>query len=93
MNIAEVALRQRVTPRYVRMLLEAEGTSFSAFVLEQRLARAHRMLTDPRLAELKISTIAFAIGFGDLSYFNHTFRRRFGASPSDIRHAFRRGDA
>jgi AraC-like DNA-binding protein len=29
----------------------------------------------------------------DLSYFNRSFRRRFGASPSDVRHAFRRGDA
>jgi AraC-like DNA-binding protein len=24
-------------------------------------------------------------GFGDLSYFNRAFRRRYGASPSDVR--------
>jgi AraC-like DNA-binding protein len=32
-----------------------------------------------------ITAIAFDAGFGDLSYFNRTFRRRYGATPSDIR--------
>jgi methylphosphotriester-DNA--protein-cysteine methyltransferase len=29
--------------------------------------------------------IKLDIGFGDLSYFNRAFRRRYGASPSDVR--------
>jgi AraC-like DNA-binding protein len=82
LTVTAVALRERVTPRYVHMLFEAEGTTFSEFVLSQRLTRAHRMLSDSRFAALTISTIAFAVGFGDLSYFNRTFRRRFGATPS-----------
>jgi AraC-like DNA-binding protein len=32
-----------------------------------------------------ISTIAFELGFNDLSYFNRTFRRRYSATPSEIR--------
>jgi AraC-like DNA-binding protein len=59
--------------------------TFTEFVLGQRLARAHRMLSDPRLADQKISTVAFDAGFGDLSYFNRVFRRRFGATPSELR--------
>jgi AraC-like DNA-binding protein len=31
--------------------------------------------------------IAFEVGFGNLSWFNRTFRRKYGASPSDIRKA------
>jgi AraC-like DNA-binding protein len=54
-------------------------------VLEQRLYRAHRTIADPRRADRMISAIAFAAGFGDLSYFNRTFRRRFGMTPSDVR--------
>ena len=83
--IAAVAARHGVTPRYVGMLFESEGSSFTDFVLEQRLYRAHRTIADPRHADRMISAIAFAAGFGDLSYFNRTFRRRFGMTPSELR--------
>jgi AraC-like DNA-binding protein len=37
------------------------------------------------LASRQIGTIAFDIGFSDLSYFNRTFRRAFGVTPSELR--------
>jgi len=43
------------------------------------------MLTDASLASHSISEIAHRSGFNDISYFNRTFRRAFGASPSDVR--------
>ena len=90
LSAASVAARNGVTRRYVDMLLETEGATFSEFVLDNRLARAHRMLTDLRFAHHSISAISLQVGFGDLSYFNRTFRRRFGATPSDVREAARR---
>jgi AraC-like DNA-binding protein len=89
LSVAAVAAHQRVTPRYVQMLFEGEGTSFSEFVRRERLVRAHRMLSDPRYAGWTITAIAFEVGFGDLSYFNHAFRRLYAVSPSDVRHAVR----
>jgi AraC-like DNA-binding protein len=86
LSVVSVALRQRVSPRYVQMLFEQEGTTFSQYVIGQRLARAYRMLTDPRFAERSITSVAIDAGFGDLSYFNRLFRRRFGGTPSEIRH-------
>jgi AraC-like DNA-binding protein len=80
-----VAASQGVSASYMRKLFAAEGTSFMDFVLEQRLTRARRMLTDPRLAGRAIGAIALDAGFSDLSYFNRTFRRRFGETPSDVR--------
>jgi AraC-like DNA-binding protein len=89
---AAVARRQRISDSYIRKLFEGEGTSFSEFVLVRRLARAHRMLTDRRWADRRIAWIAFESGFGDLSYFNRTFKRFYGAPPSDIRGAIDRED-
>jgi AraC-like DNA-binding protein len=67
------------------MLFESEGTTFSQFALAERLACAHRLLLDPRHAHQSIGAIAYASGFGDLSHFNHAFRRRYGATPSEVR--------
>jgi AraC-like DNA-binding protein len=54
-------------------------------VLAQRLKLAHRMLIDRRLSERTVSSVALDAGFGDISYFNRAFRRRYGATPSDVR--------
>jgi AraC-like DNA-binding protein len=85
LTLASVAARHGLSPRSVQLLFEPEDLSFSQFVIEQRLARAHRRLVDPRYAAMTVSAIALAAGFGDLSYFNRSFRRRYGVSPSDLR--------
>lgn len=85
LSIDIVAANLGITSRYVRMLFESEGLSFSEFVVAQRLARAHRMLTSPLHLGRTISAIAFECGFSDLSYFNRTFRRRYGVTPSEVR--------
>jgi AraC-like DNA-binding protein len=91
LTLIAVAKRHRISPRSVQLLFEREGITFSQFVIEQRLARARRMLTDPRHAAMTVNAIALAAGFGDLSHFNRSFRRRFGATPSDVRAASQRG--
>jgi AraC-like DNA-binding protein len=78
-----------VTPRYVHMLFDSTGTTFSQFVLAERLGYVRRLLLDPRHAHQPISAIVYDTGFGDLSYFNRTFRCLFGATPSEVR----RGEA
>jgi AraC-like DNA-binding protein len=93
LSVAAVAQRQGVSPRYVGMLFDGCGTTFSGFVLEQRLARARQMLVDRRHAHHAIGAIATACGFGDVSYFNRSFRRAFGATPSDIRAVSRENGA
>lgn len=82
--------RHGISPRYIRKLFEGEGTSLSQFVLGRRLLRAHRMLNDPRYVNCTIGSIAFDVGFGDLSRFNHAFRRQFGMTPSEVRDGTRR---
>jgi AraC-like DNA-binding protein len=85
LTLDTVAARQNISPSYIRKLLETDGTNFTELVLEGRLLRARRLLSDPSYASYRISDIALVAGFGDLSYFNRTFRRRFGYAPSEVR--------
>ena len=76
-----------VTPRYVHLLLEETGKSFTHHVLQHRLEKAATLLRNPQLRHLKIADIAAEVGFNGLSYFNRAFRQHFGAAPSDVRNS------
>ncbi|HEY4201412.1 MAG TPA: helix-turn-helix domain-containing protein [Devosiaceae bacterium] len=74
-----------LSERYVHLLLQETGVSFTERVLELRLQRTQEVLSDRRNASMRISEIAYAAGFSDISYFNHSFRRRYGTTPSSVR--------
>ena len=85
LTVATLAARHRISARYLHKLFEDEEMTYSRFVLDRRLALAYRTLRQPRSATRTISSIAYDTGFGDLSYFNRTFRRRYGITPSGAR--------
>jgi AraC-like DNA-binding protein len=85
LNVNAVAARHGLTPRTVQRMFEEDGMTFSDYVLDCRLTAAHRMLNDARYAHWSVSEIALDAGFGDISYFNRRFRRRFGAPPTWLR--------
>lgn len=89
LTLDELAARHGISPQYVRALFRAEGTTFTDFLRNERLKHAYRRLTDPRFAASNISAIALESGFNDLSYFNRSFRRRYGMTPSEARAALR----
>jgi AraC-like DNA-binding protein len=80
-----IAKRHGVSERYVYLLFEQNGLNFSHAVTAERLRRAMTMLLDPRHATTRISDIALAVGFGDLTTFNRAFRKTFGQTPRDVR--------
>lgn len=84
-TFSEITAQHRLSPRYVQTLFEDDGTTFTQFVLDERLGLAWRILAGPRSAGRKVADIAYSCGFSDLSYFNRRFRRRFGVSPSEVR--------
>jgi hypothetical protein len=53
LSVNDIAARHGLSPRYVQMLFEAQGSTFSGFVLEQRLDLARRMLANPGLRTRK----------------------------------------
>jgi AraC-like DNA-binding protein len=85
LSLADTAARHGVAPRTLQALFEAEGTSFSRFLIDERLLRAYRLLTSGPARDRSITAVAYECGFNDLSYFNRSFRRRFGLTPSEAR--------
>lgn len=85
LSTADLSRTHGLSERYIRGLFQREGTSLSEFLRQARLDRALQALQDPQFATSKVSEIAYNLGFGDLSNFNHEFRRRFGATPSEMR--------
>jgi AraC-like DNA-binding protein len=84
-SVGSVSAHLCVTPRYLQRLFEDDGTTFSEFLVTQRLARAHRQLCQADSVHAAISTIAYDAGFGDLSYFNRRFRRLYGVTPREVK--------
>jgi AraC-like DNA-binding protein len=80
-----LALRCGISANYIQKLLYESSTTFTERVLELRLQKARAMLADRRDDRRRVSDIALACGFNEVSYFNRCFRRRFGASPLQFR--------
>ncbi len=83
-SVSDVADAEGITPRAVQKFFSREGTTFSRYVLERRLAIAKAMMIADGATQ-PISQVAYGIGFNDLSYFNRTFRSRYGMKPSEWR--------
>jgi AraC-like DNA-binding protein len=91
LSVAGLALRHGCTPRFIQRLFEQEGTTFTEYTLARRLARAHGLLSDVSRRNDRISAVALDCGFGDVSYFNRMFRRRYDVAPSEVRAQARPG--
>ena len=85
LTVVGVAQRQGISPRYLQRLMETTGTSFTMRVNDLRLQRAWVLLTSAPGQGRKVSDIALAVGFSDLSHFNRLFRARFGETPTAVR--------
>jgi AraC-like DNA-binding protein len=91
LSVGRLANRHGLSTRQLYRLFERGGETFAEFVLEQRLAAAHRMMLGPRFADHSISAVALQCGFGDISYFNRSFRAKYGMTPSAVRTAATQG--
>jgi AraC-like DNA-binding protein len=85
LSVGSIARSCGLSAKQVQRLFERAGTTFTEFVLEQRLLLARRLLSSPGHRHDKIGTVAYKVGFGDLSYFNRTFHGRFDMTPSEWR--------
>ena len=85
LRVEELARRHHVSVRQAYILFERIGTTPGAYLREQRLLAAQAMLSDPRYDWRRVSDIAAAVGYLDLSTFERAFRRQYGTTPAGCR--------
>ncbi len=78
-SLAELAHTLSVSPRTLDRYLKQEGLRFRQLQLEERHARACRLLGEPGRT---ITAIAYELGYSDAANFTRAFRRMSGRSPS-----------
>jgi AraC-like DNA-binding protein/ligand-binding sensor protein len=84
-SLAAAAQAVNLSAKYFSdVFRKATGIPFVEYVGRVRVEKAKDLLVNP---QLRISEIAFEVGFQSLSQFNRAFRRHAGKSPRDYRHA------
>jgi AraC-like DNA-binding protein len=85
LSLTKVARVVNISPNHLsEKFKEVTGTNFVAYIARIRTEKARHLLQD---RELRISEIAFAVGFQSLSQFNRVFKKLTGKSPSAYREA------
>lgn len=68
--------------KFCRAFKSRCGMTFTEFLLSVRLANAAETLLNNNL---KVSEVAYHVGFNTLPYFNKVFKRKYGISPRQYR--------
>jgi AraC-like DNA-binding protein/ligand-binding sensor protein len=83
LSLAAVAKAVNMSASYFsEKFKEVTGINFVAYVARTRIEKARNLLQNPNL---RISEIAFDVGFQSLSQFNRAFKQVTGKSPSKYR--------
>lgn len=80
-------LTSMTVPSFCRFFKKKSGKHFTQFVNEYRLVHASKLLSEESAS---ISEICLESGFNNFSYFNKSFKRFTGKSPSAYRNEFKR---
>ena len=78
-----------ISARQFHRLFAADGTSFAAWVREQRLRRCRDDLASQQLSHRAIAEIATRRGFRSPAHFTRAFRARYGITPAGLRRTTR----
>jgi AraC-like DNA-binding protein/ligand-binding sensor protein len=68
---------------FCKMFKKITGVNFTDYLSRIRVEKAKNLLLNPNL---RISEIAFEVGFQSLTHFNRVFKKIQGQSPSEYRH-------
>jgi len=85
LSLSEVAKAASISLNYLsEKFKQVTGIKFVDYIARIRFEKASKLLDD---GDLRISEIAFAVGFQSLSQFNRAFKKLSGKSPTEFRTA------
>jgi AraC-like DNA-binding protein/ligand-binding sensor protein len=67
---------------FCKLFRKATGVNFTDYVSRVRIEKAKDLLLNPNL---RVSEIAYEVGFQSLTHFNRVFKRILGQSPTEYR--------
>jgi YesN/AraC family two-component response regulator len=67
---------------FCKMFKKATGVNFTDYLSRVRIEKAKNLLLNPNL---RISEIAYEVGFQSLTHFNRVFKKIVGQSPTEYR--------
>jgi AraC-like DNA-binding protein len=83
LSLGRVARFVHASPFYFCKLFKREtGANFTDYLARIRIEKARNLLLNPNL---RVSEIAFEVGFQSLTHFNRVFKRLLGLAPSAYR--------
>jgi AraC-like DNA-binding protein/ligand-binding sensor protein len=82
-GLNEIARAMHVSTFYFcKLFKKATGLTFTDYLGRVRVEKAKNLLLNPHL---RVSEIAYTVGFQSLTHFNRIFRKITGESPTDFR--------
>jgi AraC-like DNA-binding protein len=88
-SLGEVAKAVNTSTFYFcKMFKKVTGLNFTDYLSRLRIEKAKNLLLNPNL---RISEIAYEVGFQSLTHFNRVFKRIIGQSPTQYRSQLARG--
>ena len=83
LSLPQVARFANTSPFYFcKLFKRATGLTFTNFLSRIRIERSKNLLINP---QLRVSEIAYEVGFQSLTHFNRIFQKLLGQSPTEYR--------
>ncbi len=83
LSLGEVAKAVSMSSYYFcKMFRKVAGVNFTDYLSRVRIEKSKNLLLNPNL---RISEIAYEVGFQSLTHFNRVFKRVLGQSPTEYR--------
>jgi AraC-like DNA-binding protein len=83
LSLGQVAKAVNMSSYYFcKMFKKVCGINFTDYVARVRIEKSKNLLLNPNL---RVSEIAFEVGFQSLTHFNRVFKKILGQSPTDYR--------